>query len=105
MSTKFNVIFTYLYVLIRIFEQRCLNMMDKMYEENAKQAIELMNIKASVLGIYSSPITFAYENLMYDVVAHICSQKYMNKKWYNNLPPKSFYKVNQCLEKNKIYYK
>lgn len=96
--SKFNILFTYLniyYILIRIFEQRCLGLMDKMYEENAKHAIELMNTETSVWGIYSSPKTFAYENLMYDVVAHICSQKYMNKKWYNNLPPKSFYKVNQ----------
>lgn len=70
-------------------------MMDKMYEENAEQAIELMQTEASVLGILSSPLTFAYENLMYDVVAHICSQKYMNKKWYNNLSPTFLSEVNQ----------
>lgn len=46
-------------------------------------------------GNYSSPLTFAYENFMYDVVAHTCSQKNMNKQWYNNLAPdlKPFFMV------------
>lgn len=61
--------------------------MDRMYEENTKQAIDLMDTEAVIWGIHSSPLTFAYENFMYDVVAHTCSQKYMNKQWYNRLSP------------------
>nr|XP_034320574.1 transient receptor potential cation channel subfamily M member 2-like isoform X2 [Crassostrea gigas] len=71
----------------RLFEQRCLKMMDSMYEEDAKHAIDLMDNEAVVWGIHSSPLTFAYENFMYDIVAHTCSQKYINKKWYNELAP------------------
>nr|XP_022311262.1 uncharacterized protein LOC111116556 [Crassostrea virginica] len=69
------------------FEKRCLNIMDRMYEENTTHAIEVMDDEAVVWGIHSSPLTFAYENFMYDVVAHVCSQKNMNKQWYNNLTP------------------
>lgn len=69
--------------------------MDRMYEENTTHAIEVMDDEAVVWGIHSSPLTFAYENFMYDVVAHVCSQKNMNKQWYNNLTPdlKPFLKV------------
>lgn len=68
--------------------------MDRMYEENTEQAIDLMDTEAEdILGIHSSPLTFAYENFMYDVVAHTCSQKNMNKKWYNKLPPDPFLAV------------
>lgn len=52
-------------------------MMDKMYEENQTQTIDILKNRASVWGISSSPLNFAYENLMYDVVAHACSRKYM----------------------------
>lgn len=72
----------------KIFQGRCLSIMDRMYEENTKQAIDLMDTQTVVWGIHSSPLTFAYENFMYDVVAHTCSQKYMNKQWYNRLSPK-----------------
>ena len=71
----------------RLFEQRCINIMDRMYEENTKSAIDSMDDEAVVWGIHSSPLTFAYENFMYDIVAHTCSQKNMNKQWYNNLAP------------------
>ncbi|XP_078329891.1 transient receptor potential cation channel subfamily M member 2-like [Crassostrea virginica] len=70
-----------------LLEKRCLNIMDRMYEENTTHAIEVMDDEAVVWGIHSSPLTFAYENFMYDVVAHVCSQKNMNKQWYNNLTP------------------
>ena len=69
--------------------------MDRMYEEDTKSAIDSMDDEAVIWGIHSSPLTFAYENFMYDVVAHTCSQKNMNKQWYNNLAPdlKPFLKV------------
>lgn len=74
--------------------------MDSMYNENTKHAIEMMDDEAVVWGIHSSPLTFAYENFMYDVVAHTCSQKNMNKQWYNNLAPdlKPFLKVNELTQ-------
>nr|XP_034319464.1 transient receptor potential cation channel subfamily M member-like 2 [Crassostrea gigas] len=71
----------------KMFERRCIGMMDSMYEEDSKHAINLMDDEAVVWGIYSSPLTFAYENFMYDIVAHTSSQKLMNKQWYNNLAP------------------
>ncbi|XP_056002332.1 uncharacterized protein LOC130049150 isoform X2 [Ostrea edulis] len=71
----------------KLFEQRCIAIMDRMYEENTMHAIELMDDDVIIWGIRSSPLTFAYENFMYDVVAHTCSQKNMNKQWYNNLAP------------------
>lgn len=76
-------------------------MMDSMYEEDAKHAIDLMDNEAIVWGIHSSPLTFAYENFMYDIVAHTCSQKYINKKWYNELAPdlNPFFKVTMFLIK------
>lgn len=69
-------------------------MMDRMYEENTEQAIDLMDTESEdIWGIHSSPLTFAYENFMYDVVAHTCSQKNMNKQWYNDLAPDPFLAV------------
>lgn len=56
-----------------------------MYEENQEQTIKVLHTKASVWGISSSPLTFAYENLMYDVVAHASCRKYMKLKFDNNL--------------------
>eukprot|EP00105_Crassostrea_gigas_P038065 XP_019922213.1 PREDICTED: uncharacterized protein LOC105326905 isoform X5 [Crassostrea gigas] len=71
----------------KLFEERCISIMDSMYQEDSQHAIDLMDDEAVVWGIHSSPLTFAYENFMYDVVAHTCSQKYINIKWYNNLAP------------------
>ncbi|XP_061190312.1 transient receptor potential cation channel subfamily M member 8-like [Saccostrea echinata] len=71
----------------KMFEDRCLALMDGMYDEDNKNAIDLMDDEANVWGMKSSPLTFAHENFMYDVVAHTCSQKNMNKQWYNNLAP------------------
>nr|XP_034318676.1 transient receptor potential cation channel subfamily M member 2-like [Crassostrea gigas] len=71
----------------KLFEQRCIALMNSMYKENTTHAIDLMDDEAYVWGIHSSPLAFAHENFMYDIVAHTCSQKNMNKHWYNNLPP------------------
>ena len=66
-----------------------------MYNEDAKHAVEAMDDEANIWGVKSSPLAIAYENFMYDVVAHTCSRKNMNKQWYNNLAPdfKPFCKV------------
>lgn len=79
-----------------MFEQRCISLMDRMYEENEELAIDLMDTEANIWGIHSSPLTFAYENFMYDIIAHTCSQKFMNNRWWNNLEPdmESFLAVN-----------
>lgn len=69
--------------------------MDEMFNEDAKHAVEAMDDEANIWGVKSSPLAIAYENFMYDVVAHTCSRKNMNKQWYNNLAPdfKPFCKV------------
>ncbi|XP_056021813.1 uncharacterized protein LOC125651630 [Ostrea edulis] len=71
----------------KLFEERCLAIMDRLYEEDTQSAIDLMDDVSNVWGIKSSPLTFAHENFLYDVVAHACSQKHMNLEWYNNLAP------------------
>ena len=75
---------------LRLFEQRCIRIMDEMYKEDMKHAVKAMNDKALIWGVKSSPLMIAYENCMYDVVGHICSQKYMNIQWYNKFPPQFF---------------
>lgn len=69
--------------------------MDEMYKEDAKHAVKSMNDEALIWDVKSSPLMIAYENFMYDVVGHICSQKNMNIRWYNKLPPSliPFFKV------------
>ncbi|KAJ8320382.1 hypothetical protein KUTeg_001969 [Tegillarca granosa] len=65
-------------------------MMDKMYEFDPKTTIKIVEDLATVWGITSSPMTFAYENKLYDIVAHIGCQKALNFKWYNDLPPETW---------------
>ncbi|XP_078329886.1 transient receptor potential cation channel subfamily M member-like 2 [Crassostrea virginica] len=74
----------------KIFEQRCIKIMDGMYKEDTKHAARAMNDEAMIWGVKTSPLTIAYENFMYEIVAHICSRKYLNRKWYNKLPPDLF---------------
>lgn len=62
-------------------------MMNEMCEENTTQAMDLIDSEAVIWGIFSSPLHFAYEHFLYDVLAHMCSQKNINKRWYNNLSP------------------
>ena len=66
-----------------------------MYKDDTKNAVEIMDDKAMIWGVTSSPLTIAYEYYMYDVIAHACSRKLLNKRWYNNLAPglKPFLKV------------
>lgn len=61
--------------------------MDRMSEDNRNYAIALMETKVDVWGIKSTPLTFAYENDMRDVVAHLCSQRSVSKEWFNGLAP------------------
>lgn len=75
------------FFLSRLFKQRCLLMMDEMCKENANQSSDLMDTGAIVRGIFSSPLNFAHEHFLYDVLAHVCSQKNISKCWYNDLSP------------------
>lgn len=82
-------------IIFRLFEQRCIRIMDGMYKEDSKHAARAMNDEAMIWGVKTSPLTIAYENFMYEIVAHTCSRKHLNKKWYNRLPPDliSFFQV------------
>lgn len=71
----------------KLFEKRCILLMDHMYEENTSLATYLMDTETRVWGIYCSPLDFAYENLKLDVVAHPCSQQSMTSQWNNELSP------------------
>nr|XP_034321515.1 transient receptor potential cation channel subfamily M member 2-like [Crassostrea gigas] len=88
----------------KLFEERCISIMDSMYQEDSQHAIDLMDDEAVVWGIHSSPLTFAYENFMYDVVAHTCSQKYINIKWYNNLAPDLVPFLQSAIRKPKNFF-
>lgn len=81
--------------------------MDEMYKEDTIHGAEAMDDEAEIWGVQSSPLAIAYENVMYDVVAHVCSRKNMNKQWYNNLAPdlKPFCKVNFVLSFYMYIYK
>lgn len=69
------------------FEKRCISLMDQLFEENETLAIDALTTKTNIWGIRSNPLIFAYENFMYDTIAHPCSQKYMNDRWWKNLDP------------------
>eukprot|EP00105_Crassostrea_gigas_P010048 XP_011425193.2 PREDICTED: transient receptor potential cation channel subfamily M member 2-like [Crassostrea gigas] len=73
----------------KIFEQRCICILDKINDENTKQAIDVLRKCTSVWGICSSPLTFAYENSMYDVLAHTCSKKYVDRHMSNKFQIKT----------------
>lgn len=88
----------------KLFEQRCISIMDIMFEEDTRNAIDLMDDEAAIWGIHSSPLTFAYENFMYDVVAHTCSQKNMNKQWYNTLAPDLKPFMMSAISKPKLFF-
>lgn len=72
-----------------------------MYEDNSNLAVNVMNGDVDIVwGIISNPLDFAFQNFMYNVVVHKCSQKSMNLQWYNNLAPElvPFLKVKKCIK-------
>lgn len=71
----------------KLFEKRCIGLMDCMYEENIEYATDLMDTNNEFWGIYCSPLDFAYENEMLNVVAHACSKRNMTRQWNKNLHP------------------
>ncbi|XP_062590923.1 transient receptor potential cation channel subfamily M member 2-like, partial [Saccostrea cucullata] len=69
----------------RMFNERCKAMMDCMFEEDEDTAINLMDTDVTIWGLRSSPLTFAHDNFMYDIVAHNCSFGNMFKQWNKDL--------------------
>ncbi|XP_062617222.1 uncharacterized protein LOC134278929, partial [Saccostrea cucullata] len=65
-----------------LFEERVQMLLDLMYQENEKCAIAAMDEESTVFGVKTTPLAFAYENLLYDVIAHPCSQRYMDMVWH-----------------------
>lgn len=57
--------------------------MDRMYEENAKHAIAVVEEEVKIWEIASNPLALAYDNEMKDFLAHTCSQKVVSYKWKN----------------------
>ena len=62
-------------------------MLDKMYTQDSETAIKAVGWQASVWSIQTAPLTFAHDMYMYDITAHTCSQKHMDKRWYKSMPP------------------
>lgn len=54
-------------------------MLDKISEEHSDIALDVLNEYTSVWGICSCPLAFAYENSVYDVVAHTCTKNYLKR--------------------------
>ena len=86
---------TFFYIY-RLFEERCIDIMDKMYKEDRFQALVVMSDVAEIWNIVSTPIEFAYHNEMYDIVAHICSRETIDIRWQND-PTKHQEKDTICL--------
>lgn len=86
----------------RTFKIRALNMMDTLFQTDKKVAFNIMDSLETVWKIQATPIAFAYEFQMYDVIAHPSTVALMNKKWYRGMVPswkQLFTKalVNDCL--------
>lgn len=64
----------------KIFKERCTSILDKLSEDNTDLAYKLLCNCTSVWGIRSNPLNFAYENSVYEVVAHKCVRKILELK-------------------------
>lgn len=71
----------------RTFKIRALNMMDTLFQTDKKVAFNIMDNLETVWKIQATPIAFAYEFQMYDVIAHPSTVALMNKKWYRGMVP------------------
>ncbi|XP_063435664.1 uncharacterized protein LOC134716582 [Mytilus trossulus] len=67
----------------RLFEQRSLKILETLYKEYPSEATKLMTSVFTVWNIDISPLRCAYESEFYDFVAHACSQRCLDKIWYN----------------------
>nr|XP_022312126.1 transient receptor potential cation channel subfamily M member 8-like [Crassostrea virginica] len=89
----------------KLFEQRCIRIMDEMYKESKRQAAKTMDDDAVIWGVETNPLRFAYVNCMYEIVAHICSRHNLNIKWYNKLPQDSFSFLKSAVGKKGQFFK
>uniref|UniRef100_K1PMD5 Transient receptor potential cation channel subfamily M member 1 n=1 Tax=Magallana gigas TaxID=29159 RepID=K1PMD5_MAGGI len=71
----------------KTFKIRALNMMDTLFQTDKKVAFNIMDNLETVWKIQATPIAFAYEFQMYDVIAHPSTVALMNKKWYRGMVP------------------
>lgn len=71
----------------KTFKIRALNMMDTLFQTDKKVAFNIMDSLETVWKIQATPIAFAYEFQMYDVIAHPSTVALMNKKWYRGMVP------------------
>ena len=76
------IFYSKFFYIYRLFEERCIDIMDRMYKENRSQALLVMSDEAEIWNIVSTPIEFAYQNEMYDIVAHICSKETIDITWH-----------------------
>ncbi|XP_062592672.1 uncharacterized protein LOC134254145 [Saccostrea cucullata] len=91
-------------------------LLDAMYEQDQKSAMATLDETVTVFGVKTTPLTFAYENMMYDVLGHPCSQHRMDLIWHKkvegdvvkgrccpalcsifDLSPKNFYFINYVM--------
>lgn len=79
------IFYSQFFYIYRLFEERCIDIMDSMYKENRSHALLVMNEIAEIWNIVSTPFVFAHENQMYDIVAHICSKDIITISWRNYL--------------------
>ncbi|XP_061170922.1 transient receptor potential cation channel subfamily M member 2-like [Saccostrea echinata] len=71
----------------QMFYKRSLELLDSMFETDSKKTLKVLEDSVSIWGITSNPLTFAYENFMYEFVAKPASQKNLNKTWYGGQAP------------------
>lgn len=58
-----------------------------MYKDDPKRTVRIIDTPVTIWGIHSTPLTFAYENFMYEFIATPASQKFLNGIWYSNQAP------------------
>lgn len=83
------IIFVQLYqhIYSRLFELRSIGIIDESFVHDPNKAMDLIDSYADAWQIISSPLAFAHENLIYDVVAHPCSKMVIHRKWYDIMQP------------------
>ncbi|XP_063431693.1 uncharacterized protein LOC134714381 [Mytilus trossulus] len=69
----------------KLFESRALHLQQRLYEDDAKLAMDLVITEGTVWNITISPLECAHENNMLDFIAHTSAQRRINKIWYNEI--------------------
>lgn len=68
-----------------MFESRALHLQQRLYDDDAKLAMDLVITEGTVWNITISPLECAHENNMLDFIAHTSAQRRINKIWYNEI--------------------